>query len=48
MPRVGFESKISVFERPKKFRALDRASAVIGILPAFLTNKENKLRDVFC
>jgi hypothetical protein len=31
MPRVGFEPMISVFERPKKFHALDCATTVTGI-----------------
>jgi hypothetical protein len=30
MPRVGFEPTIPVFERVKKFRALDREATVIG------------------
>jgi hypothetical protein len=30
MPRVGFKSTISVFERAKTFHALDRAATVIG------------------
>jgi hypothetical protein len=33
MPWVGFEPKISVFERAKKFHALHRAAAVIGPQP---------------
>jgi hypothetical protein len=32
MPRVGFELTIPVFERAKKFHALDRAATVIGTL----------------
>jgi hypothetical protein len=30
MPRVGFESTSPVFERGKRFRALDRAATVVG------------------
>jgi hypothetical protein len=30
MPRVEFEPTISVFERAKTFRALDRAATVTG------------------
>jgi hypothetical protein len=30
MPRVGFEPTISLFERMKTFRVLDRAATVIG------------------
>jgi hypothetical protein len=32
MPRVGFEPMISVFQRTKIFRALDRSATVIGSL----------------
>jgi hypothetical protein len=32
MPRVGFEPTIPVFEKSEKFRAMDRAIAVIAIL----------------
>jgi hypothetical protein len=31
VPRVGFEPTITVFERMKTVRALDRATTVIGI-----------------
>jgi hypothetical protein len=30
MPRVGFEPKISAFERAKTFHALDHAATVIS------------------
>jgi hypothetical protein len=30
MPRVGFESTISVFQRAKTVHALDRAATVMG------------------
>jgi hypothetical protein len=32
MPRVGFEPTIPVFERAKKFHALDGAAIVIGLI----------------
>jgi hypothetical protein len=32
MPRVGFETTISVFERAKTLHALERAATVIGFL----------------
>jgi hypothetical protein len=31
MPRVGFETTIPVFERPKTVRALDSVAIVTGI-----------------
>jgi hypothetical protein len=33
MPRVGFETTISAFEREKTVHALDRTEAVIGNEP---------------
>jgi hypothetical protein len=38
MLQVGFEPTIPVFERAKTVHALDRASTVIGILSAILTD----------
>jgi CMP-2-keto-3-deoxyoctulosonic acid synthetase len=42
MPRVGFETTISVFERPKTLHALDRKTTAIGfsrvIIPHHLHN----------
>jgi hypothetical protein len=32
MPRVGSELMIPVFKRAKRFHALDRAAAVIGLI----------------
>jgi hypothetical protein len=46
MPRVGFESKIPVFERAKTVHALDRAAIVIGIMNTRSDNKVRKLTTV--
>jgi hypothetical protein len=39
IPQVGFEPTITVFERSKTFRALDRAAIVIG---KHTTSQSNK------
>jgi hypothetical protein len=39
VPKVGFELTIPVFERAKKFRALDRAATVIGFRKTLQVNK---------
>jgi hypothetical protein len=40
MPRVGFESTISVFERAKTIHALDPAATVIGLPSSSIYNLE--------